>query len=493
MSPADRVTLSLVSHTNVGKTTLARTLLRRDVGEVRDEAHVTEISEAHELIRAGSAHVRLYDTPGLGDTARLLRRLRTERSPLGWLLSQVWDRFANRPLWCTQQAIRATRDEADVILYLVNATETPEDAGYVRHELDLITWIDRPVLVLLNQTGPSRPGPEAARDASRRLEAEWREYVKPWPIVRDVLALDAFSRCWVQEGILFERLLLLVPPAKRAAMRACLGAWNARNREVFRSSIRRMAAYLAETAADREPLARSEDGSLADRVRLERRSRARAMQALRTRLEATTRTLVDGLIADHELDGRSAVELRQRLEDFSVVGAGWLTPGWGAALGGLVSGALGGLAADLLVGGLSFGGGAVAGAVLGALGGAGLTHGYRLAVGAEAPAVSWSPPFLRDLARRTVLRYLAVAHFGRGRGAYVDVALSEEWQALVDRAVAAVDPRLDAAWQTAGREITDPRSVAGEIERVLARATLGVLEAAYPEAAPLLSETSPGR
>ena len=41
------VTLSLISHTNVGKTTLARTLLRRDVGEVLDQAHVTEVSEAH--------------------------------------------------------------------------------------------------------------------------------------------------------------------------------------------------------------------------------------------------------------------------------------------------------------------------------------------------------------------------------------------------------------------------------------------------------------
>ena len=35
------ITLSLISHTNVGKTTLTRTLLRRDVGEVRDAAPVT--------------------------------------------------------------------------------------------------------------------------------------------------------------------------------------------------------------------------------------------------------------------------------------------------------------------------------------------------------------------------------------------------------------------------------------------------------------------
>lgn len=36
-----KINLSLVSHTNVGKTTLARTLLGRDIGEVGDRSHVT--------------------------------------------------------------------------------------------------------------------------------------------------------------------------------------------------------------------------------------------------------------------------------------------------------------------------------------------------------------------------------------------------------------------------------------------------------------------
>ena len=44
------IALSLVSHTNVGKTTLARTLLQRDIGEVRDEAHVTLAAERQTLI-----------------------------------------------------------------------------------------------------------------------------------------------------------------------------------------------------------------------------------------------------------------------------------------------------------------------------------------------------------------------------------------------------------------------------------------------------------
>ena len=36
------INLSLVSHTNVGKTTLMRTLTRQDIGEVADRPHVTE-------------------------------------------------------------------------------------------------------------------------------------------------------------------------------------------------------------------------------------------------------------------------------------------------------------------------------------------------------------------------------------------------------------------------------------------------------------------
>ena len=39
------ISISLVSHTNAGKTALARTLLVRDVGTVSDAPHVTEFAD----------------------------------------------------------------------------------------------------------------------------------------------------------------------------------------------------------------------------------------------------------------------------------------------------------------------------------------------------------------------------------------------------------------------------------------------------------------
>ena len=69
--PSQTVTLALVAHTNVGKTTLARTLLRQDVGRVLDQAHVTRESESFEVIRVDGARLVLEDTPGFaGDKRR---------------------------------------------------------------------------------------------------------------------------------------------------------------------------------------------------------------------------------------------------------------------------------------------------------------------------------------------------------------------------------------------------------------------------------------
>ena len=85
---ATTVSLALLSHTNVGKTTLARTLLRQDIGAVIDRAHVTErrrIARADADARRAIELV-LWDTPGFGDSVRLLRRLEQSGNPLGWFL-----------------------------------------------------------------------------------------------------------------------------------------------------------------------------------------------------------------------------------------------------------------------------------------------------------------------------------------------------------------------------------------------------------------------
>ncbi|HWH46177.1 MAG TPA: GTPase domain-containing protein, partial [Burkholderiales bacterium] len=207
----DTINLSLVSHTNVGKTTLMRTLTRQDIGEVADRPHVTEEAESYVLIDTpqGDA-LRLWDTPGFGDSARLLKRLRANANPIGWLLTQVWDRFADRPFFCSQRAVRNVRDESDVVLYLVNAAEEPSSAGYVEKEIEILGWIGKPVVVLLNQMGPAR-----GKEAEAAEEALWTRHLAAHVGSREAIALDAFARCWVQEDRLLGVVSRVLPEEKR--------------------------------------------------------------------------------------------------------------------------------------------------------------------------------------------------------------------------------------------------------------------------------------
>ncbi len=478
--PTTTITLSLISHTNVGKTTLARTLLRRDVGEVRDRPHVTEVNEAYTLLEHDGAVLRLWDTPGFGDLTRLIQRLRRERTPIGWLLHQLWDRVADRPLFCGQQAAHNVKHDADIVLYLVNAAEDPEHAGYVPPELELLGWIGRPVLLLLNQVGD---------DAEAELLPRWQSFAARHPIVRDLLPLDAFARCWTHEGVMLERVVPLLPDTQRAAMTTLVGAWNRRNQELFGESCAGIARYLFDAAADRERPAAGGNASgvelirsIAESLGFSNAPSRHAMQALGERLDRRTVELSNGLIAAHGLEGGSAVEIQNGLDDVRVRG-GVPDERISAVLGMVVSGALGGLAADALSGGLSLGGGMIAGGILGALGGSALARGYRL-IGGDDPSVSWTPLFLNRLTVQALLRYLAVAHYGRGSGPFADRALPLRWVEAVEREVTARRAELERCWSAAHAGPTD--AVAERVTRVTEQILRAVLIEAYPEAGSLL-------
>ncbi|MCK7508532.1 MAG: hypothetical protein MZV70_33740 [Desulfobacterales bacterium] len=76
---------------------------------------------------------------------------------------------------------------------------------------------------------------------------------------------------------------------------------------------------------------------------------------------------------------------------------------------------------------------------------AGWRAAYNLARGSDATTVRWSDEFLDGLVAAALLRYLAVAHFGRGRGDCVAGEYPAHWGALVDAAVAVrTAPALDA-------------------------------------------------
>jgi hypothetical protein len=479
---AETVALSLISHTNAGKTALARTLLGRDVGDVRDAPHVTASAERHVMVETPQGDVLyLWDTPGFGDSARLLRRLAGLDHPIVRFLAMAWDRWGDRAFWSSQQAVRNVRDEADVVLYLVNASESPADAGYIAPELQILEWIGKPVIVLLNQTGPPRAATADATEIAR-----WRDALAGRPCITNVLSLDAFARCWVQESVLLRDVAKALPEAKHAAFARLAAAWHVAREAQFDAAMAALAAPIARAACDSVPVPDAGlRGTLLGlgkalgiaREHVDRTKRA-AMRTLAERLDADIRAGTDRLIAIHDLGGRAASDVMARLAQDVTTDAP-LDERKAAVIGGFVSGALTGLAADLASGGLTFGAGLLAGGVVGAVGAAGLARGFNLVRGKSASLVRWSDEFVATLVPAAILRYLAVAHYGRGRGDWSASEYPPFWR---DAVKAAVEGRGHVASIVARRGVDDcdVDMLATALKTELAAIAQDVLHALYP-------------
>ncbi|WP_317203278.1 DUF3482 domain-containing protein [Janthinobacterium sp.] len=476
-----QIQFALISHTNNGKTTLARTLVGVDVGEVRDAAHVTIFAESHTLLTTPQGDgLQLWDTPGFGDSVRLLKRLGLSGNPIGWFLREVLDRYRDRPFWLSQQALRTARDAADVVLYLVNSSEHPKDAGYLPAEMKILEWLGKPVVVLLNQMGPPRPSGEEQAEQLR-----WREHLRQHPIVRDVLALDAFARCWVHERVFYEAVGKLIETSRQAGYARLFATWEASNATRFYAAMQLTARQLLAAAQDSEPVETESKTLLKSALKVvglgkggEQQRQDKAMSTLIARLNLSIGKTTGQLLALHKLDPSEAGKINARVRENFVVRAP-IDKAQAGLLGALISGAATGLSADLMAGGLTLGAGALLGGVVGALTFAGAAWGFNSSTERSAPTMQFSDEFLRTLLLASVLRYLAVAHFGRGRGNFVEGEAPAFWQEEVERAVAAHHQELGGIWKAIrAEEGASKASVA--LQGVAVRIASDTLTQLYP-------------
>lgn len=524
----DTLHLSLISHTNAGKTTLARTLLGHDVGEVRDAAHVTQAAEGHVLLATAEGdRLLLWDTPGFGDSERLARRLALAGNPLGWLMTEVWDRFSDRPFWLAQRALRHAFEATDVVLYLVNASEAPADVAWLDAELKVLALVNKPVIVLLNQLGPP-----LTPDAEATELARWRTRVAASGAVRELLALDAFARCWVQEDGLLRAVAQALPAPRQAAMARLQQAWLAQGVARWHDAMHALAQALHSAAADQQTLADSASwgqrlrqvggalsgavggllGSVLGRDTATPAATAAdinpaleaAQAALAQRLDTGLQLATDRLLRLHRLGGEAGAAVRQRVQSAYAMAAP-VDAGHAAVWGGLVAGAATGLGADVAAGGLSLGAGTLVGAVLGALGAVGLAQGVNLVRGVDRAAVRWSDAALDEATHTALLTYLAVAHYGRGRGDYSATEHPPHWAEAVRQALAPHQATLHTLWEqqrtpdhpeaahsTTPSAAVPPTADVAPLARLLCAASATLLHGLYPHCAPLDQQAQSG-
>jgi hypothetical protein len=290
----------------------------------------------------------------------------------------------------------------------------------------------------------------------------------------------------VQEFALFDAVAPCLPEASQPAFTELSAAWRQRRLDTFHAAMASLADFLTRAATDSEALPEAGLGGTLRRlgaaigIGSAASPQQQAMENLAGRLEAEIRRSTDQLIELHGLGGRAAQEVHERLAgDFAAREK--IGESSAALVGGVMSGALSGLAADLAAGGLTLGAGAVIGAIAGAVGSAGAAHAANRLRGIDDNRLHWSSDSLERLLTASLLRYLAVAHYGRGRGEWRQTPLPEHWRALVEEAVMEAREALVKAWPD-GKDEAAVAESRERLQALLARTGTVVLQRLYPQA-----------
>ena len=146
------LSLAVVGHTNTGKTSLMRTLLRdSDFGEVKNAAATTRHVEQAAISDWHNILVYLYDTPGLEDAGGVLDWLEEHTSArLDGVerLQQFLDSEAAAGDFNQEAKVLRQLLQSDMALYVIDARE-PVLNKY-KDELTVLSWCAKPVMPVFN-------------------------------------------------------------------------------------------------------------------------------------------------------------------------------------------------------------------------------------------------------------------------------------------------------------------------------------------------------
>ncbi|WP_312713459.1 GTPase/DUF3482 domain-containing protein [Stutzerimonas nitrititolerans] len=407
--------LALVGHTNVGKTSLLRTLTR-DVsfGEVSHRPSTTRHVEGARLSVDGEPLLELYDTPGLEDAIALLDHLerierpgerldgpaRTARFLEG---SEARQRF--------EQEAKVLRQllASDAGLYVIDARE-PVLAKY-KDELAVLAGCGKPLLPVLNFVAQPGHGEERWREALARLG------------LHALVRFDSVAPPIDGERRLYESLALLLEQS-RAKLQRLIEDHEAQAAARLSEGNRLIAELLVDVAACRRGVAAQPELERGAIRELHDAVRAREQRCVEALLRLYGFRAQDAATADLPLlDGRWGDDLfnPETLKQLGVkIG------------GGMAAGAAAGAGVDLMVGGITLGAAALLGAIAGGGAQTARHYGSRLLGKLKGQReLTVDDAVLRLLALRQ--RQLLAALAARGHAAMdairLDAADDKAWRA----------------------------------------------------------------
>ena len=343
------INIAVVGHSNAGKTSLIRTLLRDDqFGDIDEAAGTTRYVEKSAILSADEEVLDLFDTPGFEDSSALLQALQAlsktvESGSSADLLRTFIERAEDYADF--EQEIKVLRQSliSNVLLYIIDVREPL--LGKYSDEVEILSMAGKPILPVFNFIAGNS-------DALMR----WREQMAKFNL-HAALEFDTVAFEFEAEKRLYQKLQSLLEQhydILQSLIDYRQEVWNNLNH----AAARRIFQLIAVVACYRREVSGKASLSAADVASMQDFVRSAEQQALRDLLTIFSFTQLDVDIQQLPVrDGEWELDLFSpaMLKDFGLdAGA--------TALKGAAAGA----GIDLMVGGMSLGAATMLGAALGA-------------------------------------------------------------------------------------------------------------------------------
>ncbi len=369
---ASLLNIAVVGHTNTGKTSLIRTMLRSNVfGRIEDAAGTTRHVERSTISAGQEAILNLYDTPGIEDVYTLREKLnRMAASKKCVIQATILTEFTQQavpddPLEQEAKVIRQVL-RSDVLLYVIDVREPILEKYLV--EIELLSKALKPIIPVFNFI-----------EAHRADLIKWRQRLAELNIHAS-LEFDTVAFTFEAEKRLYQKIQSLAegyyqPLQRLIDFRAQV--W----RQLCQSGARRVVALIVMAACYRQSIDQDGQGDTAQS----------AAQKLQQAIRQAEQNCLHDLLAIFNFTQQDVV-----LQSIPIQDGHWqldlFAPGalkaYGLDIGSsALKGAAAGAGIDLMVGGLSLG----AASLLGALAGTGWStfRRYGKEIQAKIKGTSW--------------------------------------------------------------------------------------------------------
>lgn len=229
---SQNISIAVVGHTNTGKTTLIRTLMKTSIGEVGDSANVTKKGQSYFF---EGLQATFIDTPGFQYASNLMMYLDSLKENPDFKMSQSWQEKMVYDL----DAI-ASIESTDVVLYIASLTIVPDD-NY-KEEISLILKKCSKVVTVINQYKKELAASDKISVDNR--VTQWKNLFQEHSI--DVIIFDAHWDNPVKVKGIYDSILNLLDFEQRLRFTEGLKRFKERQSEIRKEACNMLSVFIIE-------------------------------------------------------------------------------------------------------------------------------------------------------------------------------------------------------------------------------------------------------